>query len=481
MHTSHVKSSSAWTTWPSNISFAYHSPTITSTTTSEIQAICTLTEMLTNNITLQIFTDSQATIDGFKNNITFRNNLSKRRSLQNSNWHLWEIINHNIIEKNLNLNLHKVKGHSNNPGNDFADTLAKSAPTSHSISINFNSLPETSYIPVFNLSLPITSNLRKFLKLQDNKRNITKWQLYALKNNFINRSFWFTIDWKATNLTWNQDKGINSLTASANASKFRTYFTKIIHDMLPTLSNQHKFYPSIYTHDTCNRCHLESETNNHLWTCPNSSDQIKSIITKSQVKLEKILIKHFSTTNTQNLSSSLNSEVKNFTKNSHFLNNADLSSNIGHKPGYMLVFKGFVPLELTNFINSLGPSKSEASALSAKFVIWFSKQGFTHIWLNRCNDQIKAEKSNSIFARHKRTSKKRTGRPKSTTSSNSTTNIFRLHMESNLCSCKHSASSHLNNQCPDEGLADLQGDQITSLIYTLQAENDLFINPVGFI
>ena len=54
-------------------------------------------------------------------------------------------------------------------------------------------------------------------------------------------------------------------------------------------------------------------------------------------------------------------------------------------------------------------------------------------------------------------------------------------MQANLCQCKFLIFTHINNQYPDEGLSKLQEDQATLLIHTLQAKNEIFINPLGFM
>ena len=267
--------------------------------------------------------------------------------------------------------------------------------------------------------------------------------------------------------------------ANSNTSKFRTYFSKLLYNLLSTLSNLHKFNPALYSHDNCNRCHLTAETNNHLWECSRSQIAIKTILSQSTTKLQKLLKTHFSNHN-QILITDLITDINNFCNTSYFLNNASFSTNIDHKPGYLQVFKGFVVKELTDYFKSLNIPSILASKLSAKFTIWFAKQGFTLIWLARCKHQVAIEKSNSIFTKQKRIHKKRTGHPTGTTNSASSINIFKTHLEPNLCRCKFSRILHTNNLCPDEGLANMQGDEITSLVYSLQAENDLFINPIGF-
>ena len=266
--------------------------------------------------------------------------------------------------------------------------------------------------------------------------------------------------------------------ANKNASKYRAYFIKLLHNSLPTLSIMHKFKPDLYLHNICNRCHLAPETNDHLWTCSSSIITINTIKHQVIAKIKKLVLSSHGITH--HLASSQTIIIDNFCKNSYCLNNALLSTNINRKPGYIHLFKGFVTNELTELFKSFNLPHTQASELAAKFIIWFAKKGFKLIWLARCEQQIKIEKNNSIFARHKKRSKKRTGRPPNTSTSTSYNNIFKTQMEPNLCTCKFSALAHINGQCPDEGLANIQGDGITSLIYSLQAENDLFINPIGF-
>ena len=207
---------------------------------------------------------------------------------------------------------------------------------------------------------------------------------------------------------------------------------------------------------------------------------IQSILSSSKQKIQKILLLFFSSSQTP-IPPSLEHTISNFSHNSFFLNNTTYSPvNIHISPGYIQALQGFVPIELTNFITSLGIKRIIASSLSAKFLIWFTSQGHKKIWLTRCQEQIATEKTNSIFTKHKRTPRLRSGRPVASYSSVPYNTLIKTHMNPNLCLCKFPASAHINNQCLNEGLSKIHGDLAVSAITTLKAENDLFFNPLDF-
>ncbi|CAG8700289.1 13145_t:CDS:1, partial [Ambispora gerdemannii] len=89
-NTKSIKASAAWTTWPPDKLFSHSIEGTISTTKAETFALCTLTEAITNNQIINVYTDSQALIQGYNNNITNRSQLSIRKTLKNSHWPLWE-------------------------------------------------------------------------------------------------------------------------------------------------------------------------------------------------------------------------------------------------------------------------------------------------------------------------------------------------------------------------------------------------------
>jgi len=290
---------------------------------------------------------------------------------------------HNILGGHCTLK--KIKGHSGDPGNNLADQLAKEACSYSLLNINFRLIPNLKFYPVFNNHLHITSNLRHILKLQDNIEHIIKWQNQEVLHPALKAGFRLTVDWKATHSVWNQDHGINSPTANEQSSYCRSYFIKAIHNLLPTLDNLKKYKPHLYPSDTCNRCHLHTETNDHIWTCTNS-DSIRLLIFKKSAKqLQKLLTKTC-LTNTFTLSPHIAIIIQNFINSAHFFNNPTYNSlSIIASPGFIETFKGFVPQELTTFFKAQNIPHKHASHMASLFIIWFTKKGRKLIWNHRCN------------------------------------------------------------------------------------------------
>ncbi|PKY33909.1 hypothetical protein RhiirB3_453205 [Rhizophagus irregularis] len=100
-------------------------------TRAEIAAIHAALTVTPPSSTVTIYTDSQYSIDGFRLCATFSYSNS-RLYYKTTNFELWAIIEHLISSKSLSVTAVKVKGHSGNFYNDYADSLANSAHTSSS-------------------------------------------------------------------------------------------------------------------------------------------------------------------------------------------------------------------------------------------------------------------------------------------------------------------------------------------------------------
>src|SRR6266496_4094050 len=93
-----------------------------SSSKAECMAILTALIVSPHNCQVNIFTDSQTCIQNF--NKTF-NTYQYQKLLKMKCYHLWFIIKDLIFQKNLTVDLVKVKSYSNDPHNDKADELAK--------------------------------------------------------------------------------------------------------------------------------------------------------------------------------------------------------------------------------------------------------------------------------------------------------------------------------------------------------------------
>ncbi|EXX67084.1 ribonuclease H-like domain-containing protein [Rhizophagus irregularis DAOM 181602=DAOM 197198] len=102
-----------------------------SSTRAEIAAIHATLTVVPPSSTITIYTDSQSAIDGLRLCATSSYSNS-RLYYKTTNFELWAIIEHLISSKSLSVMAVKVKGHSSNFYNDYADSLANSAHTSSS-------------------------------------------------------------------------------------------------------------------------------------------------------------------------------------------------------------------------------------------------------------------------------------------------------------------------------------------------------------
>src|SRR3954467_8811401 len=129
-----------------------------SSTRAEAFAICTALLTCPLKADVKLYTDSQNCIDTFGK---IQHNILTPRKFQKLNNHfIWSAIFHIINTLKLKVSLIKVKGHSNNPLNDLADTLAKSGLSSpHTILINVKALPKQFCSIEWNKQIPIDRDL----------------------------------------------------------------------------------------------------------------------------------------------------------------------------------------------------------------------------------------------------------------------------------------------------------------------------------
>ncbi|EXX72528.1 ribonuclease H-like domain-containing protein [Rhizophagus irregularis DAOM 181602=DAOM 197198] len=117
----------------------HHWPFFTRAEITAIHAALTITPLFS---TVTIHTDSQSAIDGLRLCATSSYSNS-RLYYKTTNFELWAIIEHLISSKSLSVTAVKVKGHSGNFYNDFADSLANSAYAS-SLTIFLSDLDQVS-------------------------------------------------------------------------------------------------------------------------------------------------------------------------------------------------------------------------------------------------------------------------------------------------------------------------------------------------
>jgi ribonuclease HI len=110
----------------------------------------------------QIFTDSQAIIQGFDQYVT-HNVLTTRSREKIPNYTAWILLQHIIQQLSLTVTFVKIKGHSGDFFNDKADTLAKDGRSQPTFQLNYSSIEDLQLTFLFN-NTPIEFSSRKFWK-----------------------------------------------------------------------------------------------------------------------------------------------------------------------------------------------------------------------------------------------------------------------------------------------------------------------------
>uniref|UniRef100_U9SG20 ribonuclease H n=1 Tax=Rhizophagus irregularis (strain DAOM 181602 / DAOM 197198 / MUCL 43194) TaxID=747089 RepID=U9SG20_RHIID len=262
-----------------NIKFSTQWP---SSTRAEIMAVLTCLIVCPPNSLINIFTDSQCTINTFTSLSNYK--LTPRRKQKINNIIFWQAIQQIIAELNLQVQFTKVKAHSGVDYNDRADKLAKDGcDFNRMILISPKGVKAQKGYIMFNNDTIIDHNIRKTLKKPINfryiERQISLKPLHALKSFTTNH----IINWEFSQL-WINHNPFQKAT-SESYSKHVGWRIKCSNYALPTLDALNQNYPDILNgYDTCFLCSSAVESNEHFWTCPKSIDILKSIFKNHELK-----------------------------------------------------------------------------------------------------------------------------------------------------------------------------------------------------
>ncbi|CAG8696545.1 471_t:CDS:1, partial [Ambispora gerdemannii] len=145
-------------------------------------------------------------------------------------------------------------------------------------------------------------------------------------------------------------------------------------------------------------CKITTETNEHIWTCNQSTQICNNIFDKFPNKLANAILKHITLD-----PNDITQQCKNFCYNAKFLNQPHYNSvAIGRKPDYINAFNGFVPEKLVTFIRQHTLSYQTATNTAAQLIHWISLKGYKKIWITCCKIQITQEKQLHIYAKDKK-------------------------------------------------------------------------------
>ncbi|GET56223.1 ribonuclease H-like domain-containing protein [Rhizophagus irregularis DAOM 181602=DAOM 197198] len=187
-------------------------------------------------------------MDGLRLCATFSYSNS-RLYYKTTNFELWAIIEHLISSKSLSVTAVKVKGHSGNFYNDYADSLANSAHTSSSAILlsDLNQVSPHDFILKYDDVL-CESNPRRLFKQYSQMlwmHRLTR----LLRFNFtitLSSISDFIIDWDLTWFSLNSEPQHDASFTRAHASSHRTFKFKLFLEDLPTLEHLKRIRPDLY-------------------------------------------------------------------------------------------------------------------------------------------------------------------------------------------------------------------------------------------
>src|SRR5215204_5133357 len=183
---------------------------------------------------------------------------------------MWNLINHWVHSRNLNLQLIKVKGHSANFLNDKADSLARNGLVSLSFCISPMDIK-------FNTIATLCFSNNKTIVESDPRRFTTSIQQAKFFESFISLNRFSTLAHfhYANLLNWNATwaclrfSNESKLFTSFEQNAVFTLATRLLLDELPVMAKLQLQKPNVYLQDwNCALCGLDKQTWSHLWICP---------------------------------------------------------------------------------------------------------------------------------------------------------------------------------------------------------------------
>ncbi|CAB4418477.1 unnamed protein product [Rhizophagus irregularis] len=227
---------------------------------------------------VNVYTDSQVVLDLWHKLIIDNRMWSTRRIWNVKSVGLWRWLKFLIKKFEWDLVFYKVKSHSGNLGNDWADNLSKSAlmakEDKNLIIIKLNQKIDWEYNLYWKKEL-IKDAPREFYKLYNQWRykaellSLDMCKYYRL-NNSMEKVDWhrsIKIIMKAFN-DENTDK--NNFDNAYNVKNFL--------EILPVATLLNKRNPELYESGRCIRCNYTTETWTHIWICDQAETSIIQII-----------------------------------------------------------------------------------------------------------------------------------------------------------------------------------------------------------
>jgi len=263
-----LKFQASATSWPSS---------------TKAEMLACLTALITApcHAKVTIHTDSKATIDGFHRLPEF-NRLSIRKREKITNYPIWCMLSFIIAQMDLDVTMTKVKAHSGDRLNDMADELAKKAVIqSPRLILNLTNIPALRMIMTCD-DFHIEMSSRQCLKHLSHAKNFYQFLLLRRSDELLLLSEQHHIHWPTTTFMLNSNQtNIDQSTTSFIQHRHHAFKYKLFMNELPTLNQINMRRPDLYKKTTCVLCSQESESQEHVWTCPVHHNTWTNILNKA--------------------------------------------------------------------------------------------------------------------------------------------------------------------------------------------------------
>jgi len=244
----------------------------------ETVAIMIVLLMTPRDSIVSIYTNSK-NAQTLVNDCLKEDNNNLRKLLNKTDFIIRKWINDFIKDNRININIVKVKAHSNNKFNEKADKLAK-VTGEDEITINwaeFNKLKFNIWWKDTNL----TDELRRWTK----ELNLLRWKAEViLSSKFEYR--WIKhnlVDWE-----WSSKLLKNDMRETDEVdSQVRSFIIKNYLEKLPTLERLNERYGKLYTSDKCMRCDRMIENWQHIWICEKNDTTLRELVDEAAIKIWK--------------------------------------------------------------------------------------------------------------------------------------------------------------------------------------------------
>jgi ribonuclease HI/endonuclease/exonuclease/phosphatase family metal-dependent hydrolase len=379
-----------------------------SSTRAEILAILTILLVVQEQSTINIYTDSKNAIHDFE---AYKQKSNYRTYIKMDNQIVWELIFRLIEMLDLNVSLHKVKGHSNDTWNDRADEEANHGRNANSMIIVKNSYSKYHYqMQYFNINIDM--NPRSFLKKMNNVNTHREFTALNRNKELVEGNTDKKISFKAINEKYTK-KGKNATKyRHFKDHNFKAFNVKKLMGELPTIEKLKIRRPDIYHQDlNCIRCGKEKEDTDHLWKCVAATNDMVIIGIKSRRFLNKILHgqkKKDEIVEALHKYTKLERELKLFNTEENtaayrtWKDSSFDKTYVWDKSGSLDdLLRGWIPRNLFQTLKNFFTSAKKIERILLCWIVKLNTWFFRRIWKPRNEMMIEWEKENNITQKMK--------------------------------------------------------------------------------